>query len=196
MNSIKKIPLIVATACMICLPFCTSHAITYIPSSESDGSYEAGQAAGSLLGALFSRNRRPHINVHKQYVYAGSNGSSAFYIDLSSAKSIKKTDTFKLASADFIYVDYTKEQIYKIKNHISYDVSSQVARVSLASMSTFDYKGKLLQGPVDGNGQFSDVNPQGPTAAAVNTVYNKLYGMAFYYDSSIPVLTKTGALVD
>lgn len=87
MKSIKKIPLIVATACMICLPFCTSHAITYIPSSESDGSYEAGQAAGSLLGALFSRNRRPHINVHKQYVYAGSNGSSAFYIDLSSAKS-------------------------------------------------------------------------------------------------------------
>ena len=193
MKSIKKVSLIV---CMICAPFCTSHAITYIPSSGSDGAYEAGQAAGSLLGTLFSRNRQPHINVHKQYVYVGSNGSSAFYVDLSSAKFIKKTDTFKLASADFIYVDYTKEQIYKIKDHISYDISSQVARISLVSIRTFDYKGKLLQGPANGNGQFSDVSPQSPMAAAVNTVYNRLCGTAFYYETAIPVLTKTGALVD
>lgn len=196
MKRIKKYSLIAAAVYMACLPVCSSYAITYVPNSGPDTYYEAGQAAGGLLGALINRNRCPRINVKKQYIYVASNGTSSFYIDLSSAKSIKKTENFKLASADFIFVDYATEKILKTKYHISYDVSSRYARLSTASISTFDYKGELLIGQTKGDGQFSDINPEGPIGAAVNTIYNKLYGMAFYYDPSIPVLTKTGSLVD
>lgn len=196
----KKLSVTVAIIGLLGTPSFMSYAITYVPdsySSETDPYYNAGKITGGILGNLIRRNRTPHINVHKQYIYVGTDGSSAFYIDLGSAKSIKNTADFKLAKADFIYVEYNSEKIIKDTIHISYDLKTEIANFSVASVTAFDYKGKLVGGPVEGdNPELQPIAYQSPTSAAVNTIYNKLYGTSFYNDSSIPILTETQSLVD
>lgn len=172
-----------------------SNALAY---DETDPYYNAGRMTGMLLGALYERNRTPHIDVHDKFIHVANNGTSDLYLDLDSVQSLKDTENVKIAKSNIIIVDYSTGKITKYANTYIFNKDNTNVQMSTVEVTVFDLKGKLLGGPVDvsDKGKIQSLPPIGPFAALVNTVYFKLYNTPFYSDLSIPILTHKQALLD
>lgn len=165
---------------------------------ETDPYYNAGRATGMLLGALYERNRTPHINVHDEFIHVGNTGDSDLFLDLNSAKSLKNTEKMKVAKSNVIIVDYSSGRITKYTNTYIFNKNDENVQMSTVEVTVFGLNGKLIGGPYDvpNKSNAQSLPPIGPFAALANTIHYKLYDTPFYSDLSIPVLTQKQKLLD
>lgn len=176
--------------------FCVTPIVNSWSYDETDPYYNAGRGLGMLLGTLYERNRTPHINIHDEFTYVASNGTSAFYLDLDSAKSLKNTSNLKVARGTNMIVDYANNKIWRYSITYVFDLNNFSSQFSINKMDVFDLDGKLIVAELDVDDKMQPVVVPSAYASTANTIYNKLYGTAFYPDPSIPILVKKQKLMD
>jgi hypothetical protein len=172
-------------------------AVTVIP--NSDNSYETGRNVGTILGALFVRNhnRSPHIDIGKNYTFLASNTNSLACSDMSSVKSLRKSDPVFIIQVSNFMNKYDEGIIVKYTVNYYFDNSTQTVQWSMANIETYDYKGNLKQKiETPANPPIQTIDPQSDLNAAIaNTAFMKLYKVPFYTTIKVPILSQDVQLI-